>query len=107
MIKIAVDAMGGDNAPVEIIKGAVESIKEQNAHILLVGQQQVIETELKKYHYPEEKIEIVPATEVISTEESPTNAIRRKKDSSMVVGLNLVKQKKQMLLFPQVVQELY
>lgn len=94
LIKIAVDAMGGDNAPVEIIKGAVESIKEQNAHILLVGQQQVIETELKKYHYPEEKIEIVPATEVISTEESPTNAIRRKKDSSMVVGLNLVKQKK-------------
>ncbi len=52
MIKIAVDAMGGDNAPVEIIKGAVESIKEQNAHILLVGQQQVIETELQKEALP-------------------------------------------------------
>ena len=49
MIKIAVDAMGGDNAPIEIIKGAVDSVKEQNAHILLVGQQKVIEEELKKY----------------------------------------------------------
>lgn len=93
-IKIAVDAMGGDNAPYEIVKGAVESVNEQKAHVILVGQQEIIEQELKKYSYDKNNIEIVPATEVISTEESPTNAIRRKKDSSMVVGLNLVKQKK-------------
>ena len=93
-IKIAVDAMGGDNAPYEIVKGAVESVNEQHAHVILVGQQQVIEQELKKYSYDKNNIEIVPATEVISTEESPTQAIRRKKDSSMVVGLNLVKEKK-------------
>ncbi|MEY8320369.1 phosphate acyltransferase PlsX [Lachnospiraceae bacterium 46-61] len=93
-IKIAVDAMGGDNAPYEIVKGAVESVNEQQAHVILVGHQQVIEQELKKYNYDKNYIEIVPATEVISTEESPTQAIRRKKDSSMVVGLNLVKQKK-------------
>lgn len=93
-IKIAVDAMGGDNAPYEIVKGAVESVNEQKAHVILVGQQEIIEQELKKYSYDKNNIEIVPATEVISTEESPTNAIRRKKDSSMVVGLNLVKEKK-------------
>lgn len=93
-IKIAVDAMGGDNAPYEIVKGVVESVNEQKAHVILVGQQEIIEQELKKYSYDKNNIEIVPATEVISTEESPTNAIRRKKDSSMVVGLNLVKEKK-------------
>lgn len=93
MIKIAVDAMGGDNAPVEIVKGAVDSVKECNAHVILVGQRQAIETELNKYSYDSNNIEIVEAEEVITTEESPTKAIREKKNSSMVVGLNLVKQK--------------
>lgn len=92
-IKIAVDAMGGDNAPVEIVKGAIESVNEFGSNIILVGQKDVIESELKKYQYDSSHVEIVPASEVITTEESPTNAIRRKKDSSMVVGLNLVKQK--------------
>ncbi len=93
-IKIAVDAMGGDNAPVEIVKGAVDSVNEINAHVVLVGQKQVIEAELAKYSYDKSKIDIVEATEVITTEESPTKAIRSKKDSSMVVGLNLVKESK-------------
>ena len=93
-IKIAVDAMGGDNAPVEIVKGAVDSVNEINAHVVLVGQKQVIEAELAKYSYDKSKIDIVEATEVITTEESPTKAIRSKKDSSMVVGLNLVKENK-------------
>ncbi|MDD3571072.1 MAG: phosphate acyltransferase PlsX [Lachnospiraceae bacterium] len=90
-IKIAVDAMGGDNAPYEIIKGTVEAVNEFGASIVLVGIQQTIEEELKKYTYNKEKIEVVNATEVISTDEVPTTAIRGKKDSSMVVGLNLVK----------------
>ncbi|MEA5084516.1 MAG: phosphate acyltransferase PlsX [Lachnospiraceae bacterium] len=90
-IKIAVDAMGGDNAPKEIIKGAVEAVNEFGANIVLVGIEQTIEEELKKYTYNKEKIEVVNAAEIISTDEVPTTAIRRKKDSSMVVGLNLVK----------------
>lgn len=93
LIKIAVDAMGGDNAPAEIVKGAVDSVKECNAYVILVGQKQAIETELNKYSYDGDCIEIVEAEEVITTEESPTKAIREKKNSSMVVGLNLVKQK--------------
>jgi fatty acid/phospholipid synthesis protein PlsX len=89
--KIAVDAMGGDNAPHEIIKGAVEAVNEFGASIVLVGIEQTIEEELKKYKYDKTKIEVVNATEIIGTDEVPTTAIRRKKDSSMVVGLNLVK----------------
>lgn len=91
-IKIAVDAMGGDNAPAEIIKGTVDSVNEMDAHVILVGQKNVIEAELAKYSYNKSNIDIVEAKEVITTEESPTKAIRNKKDSSMVVGLNLVKQ---------------
>jgi len=90
-IKIAVDAMGGDNSPHEIVKGAVEAVNEFGASIVLVGIEQTIEEELKKYTYDKAKIEVVNATEIISTDEVPTTAIRLKKDSSMVVGLNLVK----------------
>lgn len=94
-IRVAVDAMGGDFAPTEIVKGAVEAVKELSVTVILVGQQEKIELELSKMSdYNKEKIEIVNAVEVIGTDESPTTAIRRKKDSSMVVGLNLVKEKK-------------
>jgi len=90
-IKIAVDAMGGDNAPYEIVKGAVEAAEEFGCEIILVGQQEAIKSELDKYKFNPGQITIENATEVISTEESPTIAIRKKKDSSIVVGLNLVK----------------
>ena len=90
-IKIAVDAMGGDNAPFEIVKGAVEAVNEFGSNIILVGIEDRINEELKKYNYDKEKIEVYHASEIISTEEVPTSAIRNKKDSSMVVGLNLVK----------------
>ena len=86
---IAVDAMGGDHAPGEIVKGAVNAF---GSRIVLVGRQEDIRSELQKYSYPQDHITIENASEVISTDESPTTAIRRKKDSSMVVGLNLVKQ---------------
>lgn len=92
---IAVDAMGGDNAPFEIIKGALEAIKENNnIKIILVGKEEIIWEELKKYTYDDNRIFIQNATEVIETCESPTNAIRTKKDSSIVVGLKLVKEEK-------------
>lgn len=91
-IIVAVDAMGGDNAPDEIVKGAVEALNElKNIKIKLVGQEDVIKTQLSKYTYEKSKIEIVHASEIISTDEVPTVAIKNKKDSSMVVGLNLVK----------------
>lgn len=90
-VKIAVDAMGGDNAPFEIVKGAVEAVNEFGSNIILVGPQETVEKELAKYTFDKSKISVKNATEVISTDESPTNAIRRKKDSSIVVGLNLVK----------------
>ena len=92
MIKIAVDAMGGDNAPAEIVKGAVEAVNERNDVVVcLTGQEDVVRRELEKYTYNKEQIEIVNASQVIETGEPPVNAIRKKKDSSIVVGMNLVK----------------
>lgn len=92
MIKVAVDAMGGDNAPVEIVKGAVEAVNENSKiKVYLTGQKDAVEKELAKYTYQKEQIEVVPATEIIETAEPPVMAIRKKKDSSIVVALNLVK----------------
>lgn len=92
MIKIAVDAMGGDYAPVEMVKGAVEAVKKkEQVHVILVGQEDRVRKELEQYSYPADRITVVHASEVIETEEPPVNAIRKKKDSSIVVGMNLVK----------------
>lgn len=92
MINVAVDAMGGDYAPAEIVKGAVEAAKDKRQiKVFLVGREKEIQQELNLYDYPQEQIVIVPASEVIETEEQPVNAIRKKKDSSIVVGMNLVK----------------
>ena len=85
------DAMGGDYAPQETVKGAVDAVKELDVNIKLVGPAEQLHAELAKYQYDKERIEIVHASEVIGTDESPTMAIRRKKDSSLVVALNLVK----------------
>lgn len=90
-VVVALDAMGGDNAPFEIVKGAVEAVNELNVVIKLVGQEELVNSELSKYSYDKEKIVVVNATEVVGTDESPTTAIKKKKDSSLVVGLKLVK----------------
>lgn len=92
MVKIAVDAMGGDNAPGEIVKGAVEAVNERSdIHVFLTGQEDAVSKELEKFSYNKEQITVVNAAEVIETGEPPVNAIRKKKDSSIVVGMNLVK----------------
>ncbi|WP_125140498.1 phosphate acyltransferase PlsX [Clostridium transplantifaecale] len=92
MIRVAVDAMGGDNAPGEIVAGAVMAANtRKDIKILLVGQQERVSSELEKHTYNTDQIEIVNATEVIETEEPPVNAIRKKKDSSIVVGMNMVR----------------
>ena len=92
MIRVALDAMGGDNAPVEIVKGAIDAVnKRDDIKVLLVGQEDVVNKELAQYTYNKEQVEVVNATEVIETAEPPVIAIRRKKDSSIVVAMNLVK----------------
>ena len=92
--KVVVDAMGGDNAPHEIIKGAVEAVGKSDAiHVILVGKEDVINQELSGYTYNKEQISVVHTSEVIETAEPPVMAIRRKKDSSIVVGLKMVKDK--------------
>ncbi len=95
MIRVAVDAMGGDNAPAEMVKGAVDAVaRRQDIKAYLVGQQDIVSKELAKYSYSGSQIEVVHAEEVIETAEPPVMAIRRKKKSSIVVGLNMVKEKK-------------
>ena len=92
---VALDAMGGDNAPVEIVKGAVEAVKEEAGLLVkLVGREEQVRAELAKYTYPQGQIEVVDAPDVIETGEQPVMAIRRKKDSSMVRALTMVKEKK-------------
>lgn len=92
MIRVAVDAMGGDHAPSEIVKGAVDAISRRgDIEVLLVGKEDAVTGELGKFTYPKDQIRVIPASEVIETEEPPVNAIRKKKDSSIVVGMNLVK----------------
>ena len=92
--KVALDAMGGDNAPAEIVKGAVDAIlARDDIKVFLVGQEDAVREELNKYEYPKDQIEIVDAPEIIEMAEPPVQAIRKKKQSSMVVGMNMVKQK--------------
>lgn len=93
MTKVAVDAMGGDNAPAEPVKGAVDATaRRKDIKVYLIGQEEVLKEELKKYNFPDTQIEVVHAAEVIETAEPPVTAIRKKKQSSIVVGMNMVKQ---------------
>lgn len=91
-VKVALDAMGGDNAPVETVKGAIEALAEaDNLFVYLVGKENDINNELAKYQYDKERIQVVNATEMIEMAEPPVMAIRKKTDSSMVKALYLVR----------------
>ena len=93
IVKIVVDAMGGDLAPAEPVKAAVEAVKEKNnIQVILTGRQDAIQQELAKYEYPKDRISVVHTSEVIETAEPPVMAIRKKKDSSIVVGMQMVRQ---------------
>ena len=95
MVHVAVDAMGGDNAPGEVVKGAVEAVNADNkVKVFLVGRENVIKEELQKYTYNAQQLEVVHAEEVIETGEPPVMAIRKKKDSSIVKAMYLVKEGK-------------
>lgn len=93
-VRIVVDAMGGDYAPEQPVKAAVEAVKEkEQIQVILTGKQEVIQQELSKYEYPKDRITVVHCSEVIETAEPPVVAIRKKKDSSIVVGMQMVRQK--------------
>ncbi|MEG0509268.1 MAG: phosphate--acyl-ACP acyltransferase, partial [Eubacterium sp.] len=97
-MNIFVDAMGGDNAPMQIVKGAVDAVNEYGVALTLVGQEQAVKDELTKYTYPEDKITVMHAETVIGFDEEPAMAIRRKEDSSLVVALTAMKNRENSVL---------
>ena len=92
-MRIAIDAMGGDNAPIEIIKGCVEAAALIEDEILLIGRQDEILEELKKHKFKSDQIKVIHAEDVIENDDALVKAVRTKEDSSMVRGINLVKNK--------------
>lgn len=93
-MKIVIDGMGGDNAPKSNVEGAVKAIKEYQVDLIITGDKDLLEKEFSNYEFDRNKLEIVHTTEIIENEDKPVKAIRSKKDSSMVVALNLVKEGK-------------
>lgn len=92
-MKIIIDAMGGDNAPQEIIKGAVEALqKREGFSLVFTGDEATIAKELSLYSYDKSRVEVKHASEVITNNEAPTSAVRAKRDSSLVVGLKVLKE---------------
>lgn len=90
--RVAVDAMGGDYAPEEIIKGSLQALRDTDqVEVLLVGRPEAVRPYLKG-DFPEDRLEIVPASEVIETGDPPVQSIRRKKDSSIVIGQKLIRE---------------
>lgn len=93
-MRIALDGMGGDFAPQEVVKGAILASKEYGVDVTITGPIELIEAELSKYDYDKKKIDVLDAREVITLNESPVMAIRRKKDSSLRRAMDLVKEGK-------------
>ena len=93
-MRIILDGMGGDNAPEAIVEGAVEAVREIEDDIVIIGDEELIRKTLNEFGYHGNHITVVNATEVISNDESPVRAVRRKKDSSIVVGMNMLKEGK-------------
>lgn len=92
-MKIVIDAMGGDNAPREIIKGAIAALKKRKGFsIVFTGDEAVIAKELSLYSYDKSRVQVRHASEVITNDEAPTSAVRAKRDSSLVVGLKTLKE---------------
>ena len=94
LVKVALDAHGGDNAPDVVIDGAINALKESdNLKIYLVGVKDMITPKLETLSYDKERLEIVEASEIISMAEPPVAAIRKKKKSSIVLGMQMVRDK--------------
>ncbi|MGR6836232.1 phosphate acyltransferase PlsX [Syntrophomonas erecta] len=93
-MKVAIDAMGGDHGPSEVVAGALEWIEENDAGVILVGKEEIIAQELASYQYDPSRVAIVNTTQIINMDESPVSALRKKKDSSIVVATTMVKEGK-------------
>jgi glycerol-3-phosphate acyltransferase PlsX len=91
-LNIVVDAMGGDHAPAAVVQGVVEAVSEFDAHIVLVGLQDQMEKELRKYSYPADKVSLIHAPEVIGMHEPATIGVRKKRHSSITQGLRKLKE---------------
>src|SRR4030042_1223934 len=90
-MKIIVDAMGGDYAPKVVVEGVIAAVKEYNIEVCLVGDEEKIKALVKKYRYTQDNISICPAQEIIEMSEPAAQSVRKKRNSSIVIGLNLVK----------------
>lgn len=90
-MKVLLDGMGGDYAPEEIVKGAIKAAAETSETIAIIGPEELIHEQLKAHRWKGDNIEVVDATEVITNEESPAMAVRKKKDSTIVKGMNMLK----------------
>ncbi len=93
--RVAVDAMGGDHAPGEIVRGALDAVRENDrVEVYLTGQPELIQPLLRHEDYPKDRLIVVPASEVIATGDPPVQSVRRKKDSSIVVGQKMIREGK-------------
>ena len=90
-MKILIDGMGGDFAPEEIVKGAIRAASEISETVVIIGPEEAIHDQLMANRWKGENIEVVDATEVITNEEQPAMAVRKKKDSTIVKGMNMLK----------------
>lgn len=90
-MKIVVDAMGGDHAPEVVVDGAVSAVKEYNAEVILTGNKEILEKLIKKSGYSGGRVSIHPTSEIIEMSEPAATSVRRKRDSSIVKGIELVK----------------
>ena len=93
-MKIIVDMMGGDNAPLAVLEGAAQAVKEYGVQLIGVGNEALVRKTAAEHSIPLDGIELVNCTEVIDMCDEPARAIRQKKDSSIVVGLNMLKEGK-------------
>ena len=108
-MRILLDGMGGDNAPKAVCEGAVMAAKEFDHEIIIIGDTDKINEALKDVagrHIPE-NISVCHASEVITNNEAPALAIRRKKDSSIVIGMNMLKHGEGDIFITQVPQGLF
>lgn len=90
-MRIILDGMGGDHAPASVVEGAVLASRETEHEIHIIGQEELIKAELSKYSYNQNQIFVIDAREVITNDDAPVRAVRSKKDSSIVKGINMVK----------------
>ena len=91
-MKIIVDMMGGDNAPLAVLEGAAAAVREYGVSLIGVGNEELVRKTAAEHNIPLDGIELVNCTETIEMCDEPARAIRSKKDSSIVVGLNLLKE---------------